>query len=224
MKKIIALFCLTIFANNPPNAVIINLGIFASFKKQQTIMQTFHTNNRAEWRQWLTEHFETESEILFVFPTLASGEESISYNDAVEEALCFGWIDGVAGRLDSTHNTRRFTPRRKGSSYSHPNIERLIWLEQQNMIHPKIRASVLPIIREPYVFPEDILSEIRKDAEAWDHFEHFTASYQRIRIAYIDAARKHHEEFQKRLANFINKTKENKLIMGYGGIEKYYKQ
>lgn len=185
-------------------------------------MQTFHTNNRAEWRQWLTEHFETESEILFVFPTLASGEESISYNDAVEEALCFGWIDGVAGRLDSTHNTRCFTPRRKGSSYSHPNIERLIWLEQQNMIHPKIRASVLPIIREPYVFPEDILSEIRKDAEAWDHFEHFTASYQRIRIAYIDAARKHHEEFPKRLANFIRKTKENKLIMGYGGIEKYY--
>lgn len=184
---------------------------------------TFRTNSRAEWRQWLAEHFETETEILFVFPTINSGEESISYNDAVEEALCFGWIDGVAGTLDSTHNTRRFTPRRKGSSYSRPNIERLIWLEQQGLIHPKIRASVLPIIQEPYVFPEDILSEIRKDPETWAHFNHFTASYQRIRIAYIDAARKRPEEFQKRLANFIRKTKEDKLIMGYGGIEKYYK-
>lgn len=184
---------------------------------------TFRTNSRAEWRQWLAEHFETETEIRFVFPTISSGEESISYNDAVEEALCFGWIDGVAGTLDSTHNTRRFTPRRKGSSYSRPNIERLIWLEQQGLIHPKIRASVLPIINEPYVFPEDILAAIKKEPEAWANYEHFTASYQRIRVAYIDAARQRPEEFKKRLANFIRKTKENKLIMGYGGIDKYYK-
>lgn len=185
---------------------------------------TFRTNNRADWRQWLAEHFETETEILFVFPTLSSGEESISYNDAVEEALCFGWIDGVAGKLDATHGTRRFTPRRKGSAYSRPNIERLIWLEQQGMIHPKVRASVLPIINEPYVFPEDILAEIKKDPVVQAHFERFTASYQRIRIAYIDDARKRPEEFKKRLENFISKTREGKLIVGFGGIDKYYQK
>jgi len=186
-------------------------------------VNTFSTNNRTEWRQWLANHFETESEILFVFPTKGSGEESISYNDAVEEALCFGWIDGVAGKLDDLHNTRRFTPRRKGSGYSRPNIERLIWLEGQGMIHPKVRPSVLPIINEPYIFPADILSEINKDALVRSHFEQFTASYQRIRIAYIDDARKRPDEFQKRLANFISKTRANKMIMGYGGIDKYYK-
>lgn len=183
---------------------------------------TFRARSRTEWRQWLADHFETEKEIFFVFPLKAAGEESISYNDAVEEALCFGWIDGVAGKLDATHATRRFTPRRKGSAFSRPNIERLIWLEKQGMIHPKVRPSVLPVICEPYVFPDDILAEVRKDAAAWRLFQQFSEPYRRIRIAYIDAARQRPEEFQKRLANFISKTRDGKLISGYGGIEKYY--
>ncbi|MCQ2279587.1 MAG: YdeI/OmpD-associated family protein [Bacteroidales bacterium] len=183
---------------------------------------TFRARNRAEWRQWLADHFETEKEIFFVFPLKAANEESISYNDAVEEALCFGWIDGVAGTLDATHATRRFTPRRKDSAFSRPNIERLIWLEKQGMIHPKVRPSVLPVICEPYVFPDDILAEVRKDAAAWRHFQQFSEPYRRIRIAYIDAARQRPEEFRKRLANFISKTSAGKLIFGYGGIEKYY--
>ncbi len=191
--------------------------------KTRLTMKTFSTDSRQAWRNWLTENFESEKEILFIFPTKSSGEACISYNDAVEEALCFGWIDGVAGTIDSTHGTRRFTPRRKGSSYSRPNIERLMWLEKQGMILPKIRELVLPIINEPYIFPEDIMVEIKKDPIVWANFNNFSASYQRIRIAYIDAARKRPAEFEKRLANFISKTKAGKLISGYGGIEKYYK-
>ena len=186
-------------------------------------MNIFKASDRAEWRRWLSEHFETEKEIWFIFPTKASGEQSISYNDAVEEALCFGWIDGQAGTLDNTHGIRRFTPRREGSPYSRPNIERLIWLESQRMIHPKVRPLVLPVINEPFVFPEDIVDEIKKDPETLVNFERFSDSYRRIRVAYIDAARKRPDEFRKRLANFIGKTKANKLIKGYGGIEKYYK-
>lgn len=84
--------------------------------------------DRLQWREWLSEHFEIENEIWFVFPSVDSGEKGVSYNDAVEEALCFGWIDGRAGTLDESHQLRRFTPRRKGSGYSQPNIERLIYL------------------------------------------------------------------------------------------------
>lgn len=183
----------------------------------------FYAGKRQQWREWLAENFEKEKEIWFVFPTKASGEESVSYNDAVEEALCFGWIDSTAGTLDENHGLRRFCPRRAGSPYSRPNVERLIWLETQGMIHPKIRESVLPIIKAPYVFPEDILAEIRKDKAAWENYEGFTDSYKRIRVDYINAARKRPEEFQKRLENFVKKTRENKLIVGYGGIEKYYR-
>jgi len=185
-------------------------------------MNTFYAGNREIWRQWLCNHFETEEEIWLVFPVKASGEESISYNDAVEEALCFGWIDGLAGTLDRLHHIRRFTPRRKGSGYSQPNIERLLWLDRQGMLHPKIRESVKDLLEKPFVFPQDILDVLRRDETVWRNYCAFSAPYKRIRIAYIDAARKRPAEFEKRLQNFIAKTRENKRIVGYGGIDKYY--
>ena len=186
-------------------------------------MEIFRCSERRQWRAWLSEHFEIRKEIWFVFPTKDSGEEGVSYNDAVEEALCFGWIDGRAGTLDETHQMRRFTPRRKGSGYSQPNIERLILLDAQGLIHPKVRPSVEEVIRSPFVFPDDILSAIHGDETAWKNYLSFTDSYKRIRVAYIDAARKRPAEFEKRLSNFIKKTRENKLIVGYGGIDKYYR-
>lgn len=186
-------------------------------------MNTFYTSHREEWRACLSANFDKEKEVWFVFPMKAAGEEALSYNDAVEEALCFGWIDGVIKHIDPTHRAQRFTPRRQGSPYSRPNIERLIWLEEQKLIHPSIRERVLSIIKVPYLFPEDIIAAIKRDEKAWDHYNSFAPSYKRIRVAYIDAARKRPEEFQKRLDSFIKKTRENKLIIGYGGIDKYYR-
>lgn len=186
-------------------------------------MKTFYTSERQVWREYLVDHFETEKEIWFVFPTKNSGEDCLSYNDAVEEALCFGWIDGRAGRLDDTHHIRRFTPRRKGSPYSQPNIERLLWLDTQGLIHPKTREAVLPVIQKQFVFPQDIMECIRADETAWENYQKFSEPYKRIRVAYIEAARKRSTEFQKRLNNFIEKTRDGRLITGYGGIEKYYK-
>ncbi len=187
-------------------------------------LKTFYTANRQEWRAWLSANFETEKEIWFVFPMKSSGEKSLSYNDAVEEALCFGWIDSTIKNISETHRAQHFSPRRDGSGYSRPNIERLIWLEKRQMIHPKIRKSVLPIIQKPYEFPNDIIESLKKDEMVWKNYGKFPEPYKRIRIAYIDAARKHPEEFKKRLANFITKTKENKMITGYGGIDKYYSE
>ena len=184
---------------------------------------TLFCADRLQWREWLSEHFETESEIWFVFPSKMSGEAGVSYNDAVEEALCFGWIDGRAGTLDDTHQLRRFTPRRRGSAYSQPNIERLILLDAQGLIHPSVKPSVEQVIRTPFVFPSDILDAIRQDPVAWANYQTFSAPYRRIRVAYIDAARKRPAEFRKRLDNFIQKTRANKRIVGYGGVEKYYR-
>lgn len=186
-------------------------------------METFYTTDRSEWRAFLAEHFETAEEIWLVFPTKASGEEGISYNDAVEEALCFGWIDSVNKRLDETHCIRRFTPRKKGSTYSQPNIERLLWMDERGLIHPKVREGVLPIIQAPFVFPKDIIDALRQDKVVWENYQRFSEPYKRIRVAYVEAARKRPEEFRKRLDNFIEKTRRNKLIAGYGGIEKYYR-
>ena len=185
-------------------------------------MNTFYTSERSEWRKYLAENFEKLTEIWLVFPMKESGEKSLLYNDAVEEALCFGWIDSTIKHIDPLHRAQRFTPRKKGSAYSRPNIERLIWLDEQNLLHPKIRESVRELIETPYVFPEDILEELRKDEEVWKNFCAFSEPYKRIRVAYIDDARKRPEEFRKRLNSFMEKTRRNKLIRGYGGIDKYY--
>lgn len=185
-------------------------------------MDLFYTSERAEWRRWLAEHFERETEVWFVFPMKESGDAVLSYNDAVEEALCFGWIDSTIRHIDPTHRAQRFTPRKAGSPYSRPNIERLIRLERQGMLHPQVREAVLPLIRAPYVFPQDILEAIQADAQAWENYEKLSESYRRIRVAYVDAARKRPAEFQKRLRSLIKKTREGKLIAGFGGIDRYY--
>ena len=185
-------------------------------------METFYTSERSEWRRYVAEHVQTSQVIWFVFPMKESGEKSLSYNDAVEEALCFGWIDSTIKHIDPLHRAQRFTPRRKGSPYSRQNIERLIWLDAHGMIHPSVRDDILPVIRAPYIFPTDIIEALKQDDAVWDNYQHFPDSYQRIRVAYIDAARKRPDEFLKRLNYFIEKTRQNKLIKGYGGIDKYY--
>lgn len=185
-------------------------------------MELFYTSERSAWRDYLAERFETSKEIWLVFPMKASGEKSLSYNDAVEEALCFGWIDSTIRHIDPLHRAQRFTPRRKGSAYSRPNIERLIWLDARGMIHPKVRDGVLPVIRAPFVFPPDIIEALRRDEAVWQNYCQFPDAYRRIRVAYIDAARDRPEEFRKRLDSFVEKTRRNRRIRGYGGVDKYY--
>lgn len=212
----------TVYGNQ---GLAFNKVIVAVNRSQGETMEhpiTFSTSDRKQWREWLVENFQNEKEIWFVFPLKASGEAGLSYNDAVEEALCFGWIDSTIKPLDHYHRIQRFSPRRQGSGYSRANIERLIWLERQGMIHPKVRESVMDLIQEPYVFPLDILEEISQDEKAWENYRRFPEAYQRIRIAYIDGARKRPMEYRRRLDNFISKTRENKLI-GYGGIDKYFR-
>ncbi len=90
------------------------------------------------------------------------------------------------------------------------------------MIHNSIKKEVLGIIQQDFIFPKDIIEQLKLEKSVWENYQNFSEPYKRIRIAYIDSARKRPDEFDKRLRNFIEKTKENKLIKGFGGIEKYY--
>jgi len=148
--------------------------------------------------------------------------KGISYNDAVEEALCFGWIDSTIRSLDKNHKIQRFTPRRPGSTYSQSNKERLKWLVSEGMIHASVTESVSKVLSEEFVYPIDIIEEIKADDTVWKNFQKFSDPYKRIRIAYIDVARERPEEFEKRLNNLIERTRKGRLAPGYGGIDKYY--
>ena len=90
------------------------------------------------------------------------------------------------------------------------------------MIHPKFEDKIRDVLSAPFVFPDDIMGRLKEDKMIWENYQHFSEPYKRIRIAYIEAARKRPGEFEKRLNNFINKTKENKIITGFGGVDKYY--
>jgi uncharacterized protein YdeI (YjbR/CyaY-like superfamily) len=185
-------------------------------------VKTLYVTHRAAWRAWLEEHFETESDIWLVFPNKASNKPSLLYNDAVEEALCFGWIDSTVKNLDETHKIQWFLPRKNKSYYSQANKERLKWLWAHNLIHPKVKPEIEPVVNEVFWFPPDIIERLQVNTTVWENYQRFSESYKRIRVGYIEAARNRPEEFEKRLVNFINKTEQNKLITGYGGIGKYY--
>ena len=178
--------------------------------------------NREDWRKWLIENFDTANEIWFVFPSKSSGKKSVTYNDAVEEALCFEWIDSTIKSLNKEHKIQHFTPRNPKSTYSQANKERLRWLMENRMIHPKFEDKIRKVLSEPFIFPNDIMDKLREDKGLWQNYQRCSDAYKRIRIAYIEAARKRPEEFERRLHNFIDKTKDNKRITGFGGIDKYY--
>lgn len=183
---------------------------------------TKYFTNRKDWRKWLQAHFESEDDIWLEYPLKRTGRKRILYNDAVEEALCFGWIDSTLKSLNEETSIQRFCKRRRNSGFSQPNIERLRWLFENNMIHDSIKNDVLKVIQQEFTFPEDILRELKLKKVTWENYQNFSEPYKRIRIAYIESARKRPEEFEKRLHNFIAKTTENKLIKGFGGIDKYY--
>ncbi len=185
------------------------------------IGETLYVADRKRWREWLEANFDSASEIWLVYPNKASGEPRLLYNDAVEEALCFGWIDSIIKKLDDLRAAQRFSPRKPGSSYSQPNKERLRWLADKGLLHTSIGESVEEVLSEEFVFPGDILDAIRANERAWAHYQGFSAAYRRIRAAYIEAGRARPEVFESRLRSFIRATEKGRRL-GYGGIEKYY--
>jgi uncharacterized protein YdeI (YjbR/CyaY-like superfamily) len=178
------------------------------------------TNLKA-WRNWLKKHYKTESEIWLVYPKKATGKPRIEYNTAVEEALCFGWIDSTVKSLDVENSVQRFSPRKPKAKYSQANVERLRHLVEKKKVIKEVEETLGDLLNEGFVVPNDILKAIKANKKAWKNFQAFSDSYIRIRIAFIDGARKRPEEFKKRLRHFIEMTEQNRMF-GFGGIEKHY--
>jgi uncharacterized protein YdeI (YjbR/CyaY-like superfamily) len=184
-------------------------------------MKTLYIADRKKWRAWLRQHYKTEKEIWLVYYKKGAGKPRIQYNDAVEEALCFGWIDSTVRSMGEKRFAQRFSPRKPNSKYSPANKERLRSLLKKKKVIKEVRETLGGLSEEKFIVPEDILAEIRSNQQAWQHFQKFSDSYKRIRIGFIDGARKRPAEFKKRLAYFIKMTEKNKQF-GFGGIEKHY--
>jgi uncharacterized protein YdeI (YjbR/CyaY-like superfamily) len=170
------------------------------------IGKTFYPKSRAQWRSWLSKNYNKEKEIWVVHYTKGSGKPTISYLDALDEALCFGWIDSTVKKLDQFGRAQRYTPRRPNSPISETNKERLRRLAKAGLVHKRIGED----LDKPYEFPKDIINSIKRNKAAWNNFQAFPAYYKVVRVAFIDGARKRPEEFTKRLNYFIKMSSENK--------------
>ncbi len=185
------------------------------------IPDTLNVTSREDWRNWLKQNHKTAKEIWLVYYKKGSGRPRIAYNDAVEEALCFGWIDSNVKSLDQERFAQRFSRRSPKSQYSQANKERLRKMIAEGRVMKDVLPTLADIANEQFEMPTDILKAIKSNPQAWQNFQRFSESYRRIRLAFIDGARDRPQEFQKRLNYFIKMTEKDKQF-GFGGIEKYY--
>jgi len=180
-----------------------------------------YVTNPREWRDWIESHYKSEKEVWLVYYKKHTGKPRILYNDAVEEALCFGWIDSTVRTIDKDRFAQRFSLRNPKTPYSQANKERLREMVKQGKVVDEVLATLGNLAKEQFEIASDILKAIKTNKKAWKNFQTFSQSYIRIRIAFIDGARNRPQEFTKRLGYFIEMTEKNKQF-GFGGIEKYY--
>ena len=198
-----------------------------SLKNRQKEMQlgkTLYATERMTWRSWLAKNHDKENEIWLVYFRKSSRRRRISYNDAVEEALCYGWIDSNVKGIDDECFAQRFSPRKPTSKLSQMNRERIRQLIAKKKMAKAGLAAVAqvfdPAKEERFIIPKDILDAIKKDKQVWRNFQRFPESYKRIRIAYIEHARRRGvEPFQRRLQNFIRLTAKNER---FGFVKEMY--
>lgn len=180
------------------------------------ITKTFYAKNQSEWRAWLKQHHAKEKEIWLVYYSKKSGMPRVEYNDAVEEALCFGWIDSTMKKIDSERFAQRFTPRKPKSPWSELNKERARRLIKNKRMTKAGLAVMSDVTAAKFKIPEDILKALKKDKETWKNFQKLPGSYKRIRIGFIHNSRNRPEFFKKRLDYFLKMTKQNKM---YGMVK-----
>ncbi|HVF69508.1 MAG TPA: YdeI/OmpD-associated family protein [Xanthomonadales bacterium] len=169
------------------------------------IGKTLYAKNRREFRTWLIKNHDKEKDIWLIYYRKDSGKPRIPYSEAVEEALCFGWIDSTAKGIDEERFAQRFSPRRPKSNWSTLNLERMKRLIKNGLMTPA-GLSYYPG-ETKFKIPADILKTLKKDKKTWENFQKFDLSYQTIRIGFIEGARTRPEEFQKRLTYFLKMTK-----------------
>jgi uncharacterized protein YdeI (YjbR/CyaY-like superfamily) len=178
--------------------------------------ETLDVATAAEWHAWLQANHASAAEIWLIYHSKGSGMAGITYNDAVDEALCFGWIDSTVKKLDAATRAQRFTPRRPGSAVSEMNKVRVRRLVEAGRMTPAGLAAAGDVLDEPFEVAPDILSKLKADADVWRNFQTLPDSYRRIRIGWIEGARNRPPVFEQRLNYFLRMTRQGKR---YGMVQ-----
>jgi uncharacterized protein YdeI (YjbR/CyaY-like superfamily) len=166
----------------------------------------------ADFRAWLAENHATADHLLVGFHKKGSGRRSITWPEAVDEALCYGWIDGVRKGIDAGSYMIRFTPRKKGSVWSTVNVNRVRALAELGLMQPtglaafearkEDRSGIYSHEQGDVEMPEPYLGLLREDAAAWEFYEKQPASYRKAVNWWVVSARKD-ETRRRRLDSLV---------------------
>lgn len=186
------------------------------------VVKTLHVVNRREWRAWLAGNHSSEKEVWLVFYKKNTGRLRIPYEDAVEEALCFGWIDSIVKRIDDGKYVRKFTPRRQKSLWSEANRRRALKMTREGRMTDagmaKVREakengtwrSATPR-REVAPMPREFKNALEANKKARDNFARLATSYKKQYIGWIMSA-KRGDTRKRRISETIRLLLENKKL------------
>jgi uncharacterized protein YdeI (YjbR/CyaY-like superfamily) len=180
------------------------------------ITKTVYVPTRAAWRKWLEKNHHRVDEIWLIYPKKASGRPRVAYRDAVEEALCFGWIDGIVKPIDEFEYTQRFTPRRRGSNWSDLNrrlfarlVEEGLMTEAGLAVGPRGEPRKISAPHEiSDRVPADVRKAFRESEPAWTNFQKLAPGHRRHYLAWIGNCKKP-ETRARRIATAIDQLHRN---------------
>ena len=177
-----------------------------------TIQNLLDVKSRKELRDWLLRNHDKESDCWIVVKRGRPVDDgTFWYIDAVEEALCFGWIDSTTKKISDDVTAQRLCPRRPRSNWSELNKERCRRMERLGLMTDAGRAVLPDMSENGFSIDEDILQELKADDVVWENFCHQPELYKRIRIDTIQIKKKQPEIFRSRLDKFIENTRKGIL-------------
>ena len=182
-----------------------------------TKLKTLDPRTRARWRAWLEANHGSASEIWLVFHKPHTGKTSVDYEESVEEALCFGWVDSLIRRLDDDRYARKFTPRKSDSFWSDLNRKRYAKVEALGLLAPAGRVRAPTANRYPKqrkrssVVPAYIEKAFKAELRAWATFERLTPRERTMYVGWIENA-KREETKSRRLEKCVRQLAAGKKL------------
>jgi uncharacterized protein YdeI (YjbR/CyaY-like superfamily) len=164
------------------------------------------------FRKWLQKNHTKETELVVGFYKVGSGKPSMSWSESVDEALCFGWIDGVRTSIDKESYQIRFTKRKPTSIWSAINIRKMEELTQQGLMQPaglasfekrtETRSRVYSHEKEKVAFTQNFEKQFKANKKAWAYFQSLAPSYQKVSTHWVMSAKQETTQL-KRLEQLI---------------------
>src|SRR5262245_23201471 len=184
-----------------------------SGEDEMEIRTTLYVTSREEWRAWLTKHYQSETEVWLIYYKKHTGQPRIAYHHAVEEALCFGWVDSIVRRIDDERFAQKFTPRRDSTRWSELNKQRLRKLMGEGRMTEaglaKINLVILGEERPGPDIPRFVAQALRANPKARETFRSLAPSHRKGYIRWIMDARKD-ETRDRRLREAVSRLEQGR--------------